>query len=81
MLSQWLMRQASLEGYRAIEIKAAHYAVKHVWLHPPKPFKAEVIAVFDPGAYREKNEEGEEFNPFGKATQLVTKIHVTLVSA
>ncbi len=80
LLSHWLMRQASFEGYSGIEIKVAHDAVRHVWLHPPEPFKAEEVAVFDCGAYRDKNEKGEEFNPFGEATQVTTKIHVTLVS-
>ena len=59
-LSYWLMRQAALSRFRAIQINGGHDTVSHVWLNPPKPFSAEMVGKFDIGAYTKVDEDGKD---------------------
>jgi hypothetical protein len=43
-LAQWLMTQAALEEFPGIQIDCAHEAVTRVWLLPPEPFTAQLVA-------------------------------------
>lgn len=80
-LAHWVMREVDGRGYRGIQIECAHDAVNHVWLNPPKPFRGELISSLDTAEYWKEDEEGKKVKPFGEAaTQVVTKIYVTLVS-
>jgi hypothetical protein len=79
-LALWLMKQATENGFRGVQIECAHDAVTHVWLNPPKPFSAELLGKFDTAAYTQENEEGKTINPFRGGKQVITKIYVTLVS-
>jgi hypothetical protein len=56
-LAQWLMRHAAANGYRGIQIQCIHDAVTHTWLHPPKPFCAELVCQFDTASYKTENEQ------------------------
>lgn len=80
-LANWLMREAAAQGYRGIQIECAHDAVTHTWLHPPKPFHAELIGKVDMATYEEENEEGKVVRTFAPSKQVCTKIYVTLKEA
>lgn len=78
-LANFLMREAKLEGYRAINIECLHDAVAHVWSHPPEPFTAEIVCKFKLDEWEDKDEKtGEVTKPFMPATQVATKIQVNL---
>jgi hypothetical protein len=77
-MADWLMREAAGQGYRGIQIETAHDAVTHTWLHPPKPFQAELIAELDMATYEQENEEGKRVRLFEPSKQVCTKIYVTL---
>ena len=77
-LANWQMREAAALGYRGIQIECVHDAVTRTWLHPPKPFKSELIGKLDMATYEEENEEGKKVHPFEPAKQVCTKIYVTL---
>jgi hypothetical protein len=77
-MADWLMREAAGQGYRGIQIEAAHDAVTHTWLHPPKPFQAELIAKLDMATYEQENEAGKRVCPFEPCKQVCTAIYVTL---
>lgn len=72
-LARFLMREAKLNGYMAIQIECAHDAVNHVWTHPPSPFKAELITKVDMATYEQ---EGQKI--FAPSKQVCTKVYVTL---
>jgi len=76
--AQWLMREAALKGFRAIQIEGGSEAINQTWLHPPAPFTAELVANFDTATYEEDGPNGEKLHPFAPATVLITKIYVTL---
>lgn len=78
-LAQFLMRQAKLEGWKAINIECLHDAVAHVWSHPPEPFKADVVAKFSMATWEDKDEAtGKMVKTFSPATQTAWKIQVNL---
>lgn len=77
-LARWLMREAAGKGYRGIQIECAHDAVTHTWLHPPDPFKGDLIGRLDTATYEEKGEQGQLVRPFEPAKQACTKVYVTL---
>jgi len=77
-MADWLMREAAGQGYRGIQIETAHDAVTHTWLHPSKPFQAELIAELDMATYEQENEEGKRVRLFEPSKQVCTKIYVTL---
>lgn len=77
-LANWLMREAAIQGYRGIQIECAHNAVTNTWLHPPKPFHAELIGSFHTATYEQENEDGSKIKPFAPSKQVCTKIYVTL---
>jgi hypothetical protein len=77
-LANWLMREAALQGYRGIQIECAHDAVTNTWLHPPKPFPAELIGSVDMATYEQETEDGSKIKPFVPSNQVCTKIFVTL---
>jgi len=77
-LAHWLIREAALKGFRAIQIESAHDAVSQTWLHPPAPFTAELISSFHTDTYEEDGPNGEKVNPFTPAKVLITKMYVTL---
>jgi hypothetical protein len=47
VLAQYMMRKASLEGFRGIQIQCLHDSVRHAWTRPPEPFRGEVVAAFN----------------------------------
>lgn len=77
-LARFLMREAKLKGFRAIQIECAHDAVTHVWLHPPAPFKAELVTELDMATFEMDGEGGEKSLVFAPSKQLCTKVYVTL---
>ena len=77
-LANWLMREAVGHGYRGIQIECVHDAVTRTWLHPPEPFKSELIGKFDMATYEQEDEEGRKSRPFEPSKQVCTKIYVTL---
>jgi hypothetical protein len=77
-MANWLMREAADQGYRGIQIETAHDAVTHTWLHPPKPFQAELIAELDMATYEQENEAGKRVCPFEPSKQVCARIYVTL---
>jgi hypothetical protein len=77
-LANWLMREAAIQGYRGIQIECAHNAVTNTWLHPPKPFQAELIGSVDMATYELETEDGSKIKPFVPSKQVCTKIYVTL---
>ncbi len=77
-LAQWLMREAALEGFRGIQIECGHDAVTHTWLHPPKPFRSDLVATLDLGTYEQEDESGKMVKLFEPAKQVCTKVYVTL---
>jgi hypothetical protein len=77
-MADWLMREAAGQGYRGIQIETTHDAVTHTWLHPPKPFQAELVAKLDMATYEQENEGGKRVRPFEPSKQVCTKIYVTL---
>jgi GNAT superfamily N-acetyltransferase len=77
-MANWLMREAADQGYRGIQIETAHDAVTHTWLHPPKPFQAELIAELDMATYEQENEAGKRVCVFEPSKQVCAKIYVSL---
>ena len=77
-LARWLMRESASKGYRGINIEAAHDAVIHTWLHPPAPFKGNLISEVDSKTHKSKNEQGEEVITFAPSKQMLAKIYVNL---
>ena len=77
-LAHWLMREAAGQGYRGIQIEPAHDAVTDQWLHPPKPFKSELISKLDMATWEEEDEEGRKTRLFEPSKQVCTKVYVTL---
>jgi hypothetical protein len=71
--ARWLMREAALKGFRAIQIEALHDRVTKVWSEPEKPFRGEIVSRVDMG-----NFEDEGKKPFEPATQVASKIYVDL---
>jgi hypothetical protein len=80
-MANWLMRYASEQGFRGIQIECLADAVCHVWTHPPAPFEATAVCAFNTQDYREEAEvDGvkKQVNPFGAAQQRATKVYVDL---
>ncbi|KAF2147770.1 hypothetical protein K461DRAFT_325199 [Myriangium duriaei CBS 260.36] len=78
-LARFLMREAKLKGYKAINIECLNDAVTHVWSHPKQEgMKGEVVCSFWTQEYEEEDEEGNKVNPFSPAEQLVTRCWTTL---
>jgi hypothetical protein len=77
-LARFLMREAKLQGFKGIQIECAHDAVNHVWLHPPAPFKGELITSVDMATYEQEGEDGKKVLIFAPSKQSCTKIYVTL---
>ena len=77
-LAHWLMREAKLKGFKGIQIECAHAAVTHVWMHPPAPFTAEMLASLDAATYEEESSAGVMVKPFAPSTTVLTKVFVTL---
>lgn len=76
-LARFLMREAAAKGYRLINIETAHDAVYHVWMHPPPPFKAELVSYFTPDDY-EIEEDGKKVKPYLPSKQQMSKVVVHL---
>lgn len=74
-MAHFLMRRAAQEGFRGINIECLHNAVCHVWLNPPPPFKATLIAQFNVNEYRR---DGEEEKLFPNVDQLASRVYVEL---
>jgi hypothetical protein len=77
-LARFLMREAKLKGFKGIQIEGAHDAVNHVWLHPPAPFKGELITMVDMATYEQEGEDGKKVLIFAPSKQSCTKMYVTL---
>jgi hypothetical protein len=72
-MSRWLMREAALKGFRAIQIEGMHDRVTKVWSEPEEPFRGEIVSQVDMSAF-----EDEGKKPFEPATQVASKIFVDL---
>jgi len=73
-----MMRRARDNGFRAITIDCANPAVVHVWLHPPAPFRSEIVASFNSGEYEETNDKGEITRPFAITDVDLVRVYLTL---
>ncbi|KAF1987677.1 hypothetical protein K402DRAFT_403369 [Aulographum hederae CBS 113979] len=76
-LAHFLMRKADEEGFRAVNIECMADAVTKVWLNPPSPYRAELVAEFWTEE-REVEEEGKMVKVFEDVKQHVTKVCVHL---
>lgn len=47
LMAHWEMKDAAVKGFRGINIETLHPAVEHVWMHPPAPFKATRVNIFN----------------------------------
>lgn len=68
-LSHFVMRRAHELGYHAMSITTLSDAVAKVWLGPPEPWRAEVVARLDPTTYEGENDFGQRVNLFEPCTQ------------
>ncbi|KAL2813964.1 hypothetical protein BJX63DRAFT_393213 [Aspergillus granulosus] len=79
MMAHWLMFDAAEKGFRGINIECYHDAVRHIWTHPPEPFRADLVALFRVDEYEvEKEGSGEVVKPYGHVTQALSKVYVHL---
>lgn len=76
-LAHFVMRDAAAKGFKAVQIETAHDAVKHVWMNPPEPFRAELIVELDTETYEEQR-DGVVCKPFAPSRQAMTRVYVTL---
>jgi hypothetical protein len=67
-LAHFVMHKMAEQGYQAIQIDAGSDAVARVWEHPPWPYRADVVSVFDTSTHPK----------FKKATVVNKRIWVTL---
>lgn len=74
-LAHFLMRRAAEEGFRGISIECLHDAVCHVWMNPPTPFKARLIARFNVNEYQRDGEDGKAYPD---VDQLASRVFVEL---
>jgi hypothetical protein len=82
-LAYFLMRYADSQGFRGIQIECAHDKVNWVWMNPPAPYKAELIAKFNSWDSLEDEEvdgkkTGKQIKTFGEVRQAFTKVYVEL---
>ena len=82
-LAYFIMRYADAQGFRGSQIECAHDKVNWVWMHPPEPYKAELISAFNSWDLEEDEEingekTGKKIKPFGEVRQRFTKVYVTL---
>ena len=77
-LARWLMREAALKGFRGAQIECGHDAVTHTWLHPPKPFAAELVSEFNTREIETEGADGRKAKEFGDVEARCTKVYVTL---
>lgn len=47
LMAHWEMKDAAARGFRGINMETLHPAVDHVWMHPPAPFKAKRVNIFN----------------------------------
>lgn len=47
LMAHWEIKDAAVKGFRGINIETLHPAVDHVWMHPPTPFKATRVDIFN----------------------------------
>lgn len=74
-LAHFLMRRAAEEGFRGVSIECLHDAVCHVWMNPPDPSRARLIAQFNVNQYRR---EDDESILYPDVDQLASKVFVEL---
>lgn len=77
-LAHAMMRDAKGQGYRGIEIDCMHNSVTKVWLHPPPPFRGELVAQMDVTKYEERDAADRVLLPFALSKQVCSKVHVHL---
>jgi hypothetical protein len=77
-LAHWLMRNAAGEGYRLISADSFNGGMKHVWTHPPEPFKAEVVCSFRTDEWEEEGLDGNKIKPYANAKETVCRIALHL---
>lgn len=75
-LAHFVMLDAAKKGFKAIQIETAHDAVNHVWMNPPGPFRAELVAELDTKTYEQS--DGVKCKPFAPSQQVMTRVYVTL---
>ena len=71
----WVMRKAAEDGFRGINIECLHDAVCHVWMIPPEPYRARLIAQFNINQYQR---EGEDEKMYPDVDQLASRVYVEL---
>ncbi|KAK3900085.1 hypothetical protein C8A05DRAFT_36278 [Staphylotrichum tortipilum] len=77
-LAHHVMKKVAAKGYHKIVIQSTSDNVTKVWENPPLGYTATVTGEFDTGEYREKDKDGNEYNPFGTAEVVCKKIWVDL---
>lgn len=70
-LAHHVMRTLAEKGFQHILIHTGSDAVNKVWEHPPEPYRAEVVSVYD---------TAEHPDPFGGVAVMCKRIWVTLQS-
>ncbi|KAL4863298.1 hypothetical protein BDV12DRAFT_177644 [Aspergillus spectabilis] len=76
-MAHWFMWEAAEKGFRGINIECYHDAVNHIWMHPPSPFRSELVAKIKVNEY-EKEEDGQIIRPYPHVTQVLSKVYVFL---
>ncbi|KAL3467151.1 hypothetical protein BJX64DRAFT_283877 [Aspergillus heterothallicus] len=76
-MAHWLMCDAAEKGFRGINIECYHDAVRHIWTHPPEPFRAELVAVFNVDEY-DVEKGGDVVKPYAHVSQELSKVYVYL---
>lgn len=74
-LAHFLMRKAAEDGFRGINIECLHDAVCHVWMNPPEPYRARLIAQFNINQYQM---EGKDEKMYPDVDQLASRVYVEL---
>lgn len=78
-LARFLMREAQLKGYKAINIECVNDAVTHVWSNPKQEgMSGEITSKFWSEDCQEKDENGEMYYVLRPAKQLITRVHTTV---
>lgn len=77
-LARFLMREAKLKGFKAVNIECMNDAVTYVWSQPPSPFKGEIVAEFHTDKFENEDENGKKVKPFAPAKQRITRVYTSL---
>lgn len=76
-MAHFLMHEAASRGFRGIKIEAFHPAVHHVWMNPPAPFKATLLAMFNVKDYEEEV-DGKKVVPYPDLDLDLSSMYIAL---